>query len=85
MVRYYGLYTTRGYEKKTPEWCYGEETDYLNETNDPEPLCWQCQNVIKEHYITKESNYNFYFNTDYPLFYNFPKIKISLFLLTEDF
>lgn len=33
--------TNCGYEEEMPAWCYVKEADYLKETNDPEPPCWQ--------------------------------------------
>lgn len=40
--------TNCGYEEEMPAWCYGEEADYLEETNDSEPPCWQCPKCYHE-------------------------------------
>lgn len=45
--------TSCGYEEKMPDWCYGEEADFLIDEGDPEPPTWQCPKCYKETLIRK--------------------------------
>lgn len=44
-----------GYEEKMPDWCYGEEAEYLREIGDLEPPRWQCPKCYKETLCRKST------------------------------
>ncbi len=45
--------TNCGHEEKMPDWCYGEDAEYLREIEDPEPLTWQCCKCHKDTLVRK--------------------------------
>lgn len=44
-----------GYEEKMPDWCYGEEAEYLREIGDLDPPRWQCPKCHKETLCRKRA------------------------------
>ena len=42
-----------GHEEKMPDWCYGEEADYLTEIDDPSLPTWQCSICLNDTLVRK--------------------------------